>query len=472
MPAAPTADDHTHLAAATQGGLINELRDGGVVGTSAARIFLAGAVPNGAAYIDFPSAFTLRRPTGVNLWQVQNADGHLRVGTHNTQDIATAATRVRKLYAVDADLTALLIDVTHATPFQLREHPTLPNVMLLGHGGVVQGSAFASGFVMAGSSLVNPWGGYIGMRRSNSNVAHYLQPYNQDLVLYGYDEVLDAYPASLADHPGLVLFDKGADAATPQAGTLVIYVKNDALYVRNDAGTVVGPLAANAVPTHEAAGDPHTGYLQESVISALATPAIVLGSAAAAGSGTTPIRHNATIAAFDATNPASQVPGDAAVVGTAAFAARRDHKHAMGIVGVQAKRVASTALTTSDTLLTLTEADDWDTDGFHDPVTNSSRLTVPAGLGGLYHVVGRYRCNLASAGSAHLALGLNNPAAIAIAAAHKGIGGVFPTAGNNTYIQITGYVVLVPGDYLTLSGRLSTSQSITDLYFTMERVGP
>ncbi len=41
------------------------------------------------------------------------------------------------------------------------------------------------------------------------------------------------------------------------------------------------------------------------------------------------IRSDSTIAAFDATNPTTQAFGDAAAVGTAAFAARRDHKHAM-----------------------------------------------------------------------------------------------------------------------------------------------
>lgn len=58
-----------------------------------------------------------------------------------------------------------------------------------------------------------------------------------------------------------------------------------------------------------------------------ATPAIVLGSAAAAGAAGTVIRSDGTIEAFDATNPAATVPGDAAVVGVAAKAARRDHVH-------------------------------------------------------------------------------------------------------------------------------------------------
>lgn len=83
----------------------------------------------------------------------------------------------------------------------------------------------------------------------------------------------------------------------------------------------------NPVTAHEAAGDPHAGYLQESVVSGLATPAIVLGTSAAAGTGTTPIRHDATIAAFDATVPGTIAFGAAAAAGSVAFAARRDHTH-------------------------------------------------------------------------------------------------------------------------------------------------
>lgn len=62
---------------------------------------------------------------------------------------------------------------------------------------------------------------------------------------------------------------------------------------------------------------------------AFATNAIVLAASAAAGAATTLIRSDATIAAFDATSPSTQAFGDSAVVGVAAFAARRDHKHAM-----------------------------------------------------------------------------------------------------------------------------------------------
>lgn len=68
--------------------------------------------------------------------------------------------------------------------------------------------------------------------------------------------------------------------------------------------------------------------------SSFATPAIVLGSSAAAGAASTVIRSDSTIAAFDATSPTTQALGDSAVVGSAAFAARRDHKHAMPTAAV------------------------------------------------------------------------------------------------------------------------------------------
>jgi hypothetical protein len=59
----------------------------------------------------------------------------------------------------------------------------------------------------------------------------------------------------------------------------------------------------------------------------LATPTIVLGSAAAAGSAATLIRSDSTIAAFDTTAPAAVTPDAAATAGSIAFAARRDHQH-------------------------------------------------------------------------------------------------------------------------------------------------
>jgi hypothetical protein len=57
------------------------------------------------------------------------------------------------------------------------------------------------------------------------------------------------------------------------------------------------------------------------------TPAIVLGTAAAAGATDEVIRRDSTIIAFDVTVPTTIAAGDAAATGSVAFAARRDHTH-------------------------------------------------------------------------------------------------------------------------------------------------
>lgn len=93
------------------------------------------------------------------------------------------------------------------------------------------------------------------------------------------------------------------------------------------SGSAVGDtVAAGATGKVSDAGHRHARE-------AFATPAIVLGTAAAAGAATTPIRSDATIAAFDATNPSTQAYSDAPSPGVAAVAARRDHVHGMPASG-------------------------------------------------------------------------------------------------------------------------------------------
>lgn len=62
-------------------------------------------------------------------------------------------------------------------------------------------------------------------------------------------------------------------------------------------------------------------------VPAFATPSIALGATAAGGAAATVIRSDATIDAFDTSDPAATAYGNAAVVGTVDFAARRDHVH-------------------------------------------------------------------------------------------------------------------------------------------------
>lgn len=54
---------------------------------------------------------------------------------------------------------------------------------------------------------------------------------------------------------------------------------------------------------------------------------------------------------------------------------------------VQAVRTAVQSVATSAwTSVDFTAADAWDTDGFHSPTSNSTRITIPVGLGGKYIV--------------------------------------------------------------------------------------
>jgi hypothetical protein len=57
-------------------------------------------------------------------------------------------------------------------------------------------------------------------------------------------------------------------------------------------------------------------------------PAMTLGTSNVEGTGNS-IRSGATVLAFDATDSSTQVHSDAAAVGSATVAARRDHEHAM-----------------------------------------------------------------------------------------------------------------------------------------------
>jgi hypothetical protein len=62
---------------------------------------------------------------------------------------------------------------------------------------------------------------------------------------------------------------------------------------------------------------------------AYAVPALYFGTASAAGIANTVIRSDATLAIFDVTNPVTLTVSTSAATGSAAFAARRDHAHAI-----------------------------------------------------------------------------------------------------------------------------------------------
>lgn len=121
-----------------------------------------------------------------------------------------------------------------------------------------------------------------------------------------------------------------------------------------------------------------------------ATPAIVLGTAAAAGAASTVIRSDSTIAAFDATVPVTQAFSDSAATGSVAFAARRDHKHGMpaspGGGGALVFLEAHTASASSSLDFTTFISSTYDTYVFKFvsiiPATSTSILWMRMGTGG------------------------------------------------------------------------------------------
>lgn len=113
---------------------------------------------------------------------------------------------------------------------------------------------------------------------------------------------------------------------TVRSATHAIYLDDNGKDIA--ANVTYDPTASGLVATAvQAAIDEVAAATGGGGVTGFATPAFVLGTAAAAGAATTVVRSDATIAAFDATAPTTSAIGDAAATGSAAKAARRDHVH-------------------------------------------------------------------------------------------------------------------------------------------------
>jgi hypothetical protein len=105
----------------------------------------------------------------------------------------------------------------------------------------------------------------------------------------------------------------------------------NALFIRGSDGVITFGAYGAGVIKSDAGGILSSGQVDVSDVSdlAYATPALTLGTANAAGAANTVIRTDATILAFDATNPVAIDAGNVAAPGAASVAARRDHTHAV-----------------------------------------------------------------------------------------------------------------------------------------------
>lgn len=88
-----------------------------------------------------------------------------------------------------------------------------------------------------------------------------------------------------------------------------------------------------------------------------ATNAFALGTAATAGSASTVVRSDATIAVFDTNTATTSAVGDAAATGSIAFAARRDHVHGREAFGTASSSTTFGASATNGSATTISRSD-------------------------------------------------------------------------------------------------------------------
>jgi hypothetical protein len=156
----------------------------------------------------------------------------------------------------------------------------------------------------------------------------------------------------------------------------------------------------------------------------------------------------------------------------ATTAARSDHVHGReavanpATVGVRVHRNSSIGVATGTAIPFDTES--VDTDGFHSTVTNTTRLTIPAGKGGRYFAFAQIRHGQFSGFTVSLHVVKN-----ASVGQFSGPQLVMDHIGS---VHVQGISeVLVPGDYLELQITHNVGGSIQvadlDSYFGMFRIG-
>lgn len=122
--------------------------------------------------------------------------------------------------------------------------------------------------------------------------------------------------------------------------------------------------------------------------------------------------------------------------------------------------VYQTTTTTSFTTATDTavgfNTELFDTHGFHDNATNNSRLTVPTGQGGLYHIEGTLPFASNTSGYREAVIRKNNVEVLRCR--------VQPlTSAVACYVPISGYIDLAAGDYIELWGYQNSGSTIASV---------
>jgi len=141
---------------------------------------------------------------------------------------------------------------------------------------------------------------------------------------------------------------------------------------------------------------------------------------------------------------------------------------AMGVkygARVKAERTATQSLSSGvDTAIAFNATDAYDTDAFHNPASNNTRLTIPANMGGLYLVVAAARYDTSSAGARRLYLLVNGTTldiGTSLAAVSSSI---------QMHIQATGLLVLAAADYIEVMAYQSSGGALAINLASVEMV--
>jgi hypothetical protein len=103
-----------------------------------------------------------------------------------------------------------------------------------------------------------------------------------------------------------------------------------------------------------------------------------------------------------------------------------------------------------------------DTDGYHDNATNNSRITIPAGLGGLYLIIGGFAPTSFNSATSLMKIKVNGADITTANGGGQrdgtlGYGGT-ATAGGN-HVRGSGLFTFAAGDYVELFGQVDTTNS-------------
>lgn len=126
----------------------------------------------------------------------------------------------------------------------------------------------------------------------------------------------------------------------------------------------------------------------------------------------------------------------------------------MGFVGARVARATTQSIGNVTFTAFACDTEDFDTDGFHDNSTNNSRITIPAGLGGRYLVLGGIEWTGSTAGERILSLRVNGTDA---GGWDRHVAGSTGEVGQNTSAVLT----LTAGDYVELFAYQSSGGSLT-----------